>query len=242
MPDAERGPAGFLVQSEGANILLDGGSGTLQRLAKYGVDARQLDAGVYTHRHLDHCGDLAPLLFSMRVGIDVQRGRNYPIWAGEGFADFLDGLEAVYGTWIRSDRFCAKVTELSLAGPCRVALPGGVTLDTLPARHSAGALHVRFTGPDGFSVVFSGDTGPNDNLAILAAGVDVLVTECAGRDPWDSHLGPEDVAALVAAARPKRVVLTHLYPEVNPEEALRIVAGAGVPVERGAEGQVLQAL
>lgn len=242
VPQEDRGPAGFLVQDGETNLLVDGGSGTLQRLKRAGVDARDLDGGIYSHRHLDHCGDLAPLLFTLRVGLDRPRRRDYPLWGGEGLVGLLEGLQGIYGHWIQSDTFAVPVNELSLEGPDRAVLPGGVLLETLPARHSGGALHLRFTGTDGFRVVFSGDTGPNDNLARLAEGVDVLVTECAAaeRDPWDAHLCPPDVAAIVDQARPGRVVLTHLYPGVDPAHAARVVGATGVPTEIGVDGQVLQ--
>ena len=66
-PDPARGPTGFLLQAHGASVLIDGGSGTLHRLARVGVDAVELDAGVYSHRHVDHSGDFVPLLFAMCV-------------------------------------------------------------------------------------------------------------------------------------------------------------------------------
>ncbi|HNC99964.1 MAG TPA: MBL fold metallo-hydrolase, partial [Myxococcota bacterium] len=128
VPDAERGPAGFLVEQGESRILVDGGSGTMQRLARYGVDARSLDAGVYSHWHLDHCGDLAPLLFAMRVGIGGMRREQYPIWAGQGFGEFLGKLEAAFPGWIRSDAFGARVSELSLQGPDQALLPGNIRL------------------------------------------------------------------------------------------------------------------
>lgn len=240
LPDAARGPAGFLVESGGARVLVDGGSGTIQRLARHGVDARDLDGGVYSHRHLDHCGDLAPLLFTLRVGGAKPRTRDYPIWAGAGFAAYLDDLERLYPGWLRTDRYGVPVTELPLDGPGAALLPGGVRLDTLPANHGQGALHLRFTDPGGGSVVFSGDTGWSDHLVALATGADVLVCECAAVEPSaHDHLNPDEVAALVARARPKRVVLTHLYPDVDPEWALGRVRSTGVPVERGSDGQVL---
>jgi ribonuclease BN (tRNA processing enzyme) len=242
VPNAERGPAGFLVEQGETRVLVDGGSGTMGRLARMGVDARTLDAGVYSHRHVDHCGDLVPLLFTMRVGAELPRTRDYPIWAGEGFRPFFQGLEGVYGSWIQPSGWRIPITELSLGGPDGADLPGGIRLDTLPAVHSAGALHLRFTAPDGYTVVFSGDTGPSENLARLAAGVDVLVTECAvpEPDPWNAHLTAAQVATIVDAARPRRVVLTHLYPMVDPAAALRTVAATGIPVERGCDGQVLE--
>jgi len=242
VPDAARGPAAFLVQHGGASVLVDGGSGTMSRLAALGVDARALDGGVYSHRHVDHCGDLVPLLFTMKVGADLPRRRDYPIWAGGGFHEFFADLVGAYGKWIQPEAWKVLISELSLVGADSAELPGGVRLDTLPAVHSAGALHLAFTAPNGYRVVFSGDTGPSEALVRLSAGADVLVTECAvpEADPWSSHLNPHDVAAIVSAARPKRVVLTHLYPSVDPERALSVVRATGVPTERGVDGQVLE--
>ncbi len=241
LPDATRGPAAFLVEEGDTRILVDGGTGTIRSLARMGVDARTLDAGVFSHRHVDHCGDFVPLLFTMRVGMDIPRTRAYPVWAGTGFRAFYEGLRTVYGKWIEPTGGPIPIHELSLQAADGADLPGGIRLDTLPAAHSAGALHLRFTDPSGFTVVFSGDTGPSENLIRLAAGVDVLVTECAAgeRDPWNSHLAPDDVAAIVREARPRRVVLTHLYPMVDPEVALATVRATGIPVERGVDGQVL---
>jgi len=175
----------------------------------------------------------------MRVGIDRPRRRPYPIWAGAGFRTFLDQLEEAYAGWIRSEAFAAQVQELSLEGADHAMLPGGIRLDTLPAVHTAGALHLRFTSPEGRTVVFSGDTGPSVNLIALATGVDLLVCECATEEPdtWNSHLCPTDVAAIVNAAKPGRVVLTHFYPGADPERALAIVAATGVPVTVGCDGQ-----
>jgi len=233
LPTRERGPAGFLVQSNGHDVLVDGGSGTLQRLARAGVEVATLSAGVYSHRHVDHTGDLVPLLFAFRV---AGRQAAYPIYAGEGFTPFLAGLREVYGTWIEG--FEVPVSQLSLKGKDRAALPGDVVLDSRPAAHSAGALHLAFTGPAGERVVFSGDTGESPALADLASGADLLVCECAVEavDPRNAHLWPEAVAAIVDQARPARVVLTHLYDETDPERALRIVGASGVPVHRAVDG------
>ena len=233
VPDAGRGPAGFVVRTDSADVLVDGGAGTLQRAERFGVHVPGLAGGVYSHRHVDHTGDLVPLFFAFRV---LQREVPYPLFAGEGFADFLEQLRGVYGKWIEG--WPTPVTELPLSGPGRAQLPGDVTLDTRPANHSAGALHLSFTSAAGSRVVFSGDTGPSPALAELATGADLLVCECAldEVDPRDAHLWPEAVAALVDQARPTRVALTHLYPDTDPSEALRIVGSTGVWVERAEDG------
>jgi ribonuclease BN (tRNA processing enzyme) len=231
-PDAERGPAGFLVQSAGRSWLVDGGSGTLQRCARAGIDPRELDGGFVSHRHPDHCADLVPLLFAMHAG-NSPRSRDYPLWGGEGLATLVRGLQSVWGHWLDlGGGAVVRVHELSLSHEDVVELDG-LRVITRPAPHSGGALHLRFEA-DGVAVVFSGDTGPSDELVALATGADLLVVECGGSDaaPIPRHLHPSAVAALVRQARPREVWLTHLYPGVDPDEAVRTVAAAGRPVRR----------
>lgn len=231
-PNADRGPAALLVEAAGKRFLVDGGSGTLRTLARLGVDAATLDGGVYSHRHLDHIGELPALFFLYSC---FGRDRPYPLYGGGGLLAHLERLEAVHGSL--REGFTAPVHELSLSQPDEVELAPGLVLRTAPARHNHGALHLAFDA-DGARYVFSGDTGPSPALARLAAGADLLVTECAMIEPTDYHLRPEDVAELVAEARPKHVVLTHFYPEVDPVRALAIVAATGVPVERADDGSV----
>lgn len=235
VPEPARGPAGFLVEVGDRAWLVDGGSGTLQRCMAAGVDPRQLDGGFYSHHHPDHCADLVPLLFAMRVGPTPRVG-DYPIVAGEGFRRFFEGLQGVYGKWIRPGDNRVIIEELPLDRES-VVQRGDLRVRARPARHSAGALHLRFEA-DGCSVVFSGDTAPSDELVALARGADLLVCECAGSDgaPIPGHMAPSEVAALVDAARPAEVWLTHLYPHVDPDEAMAIVAATGVPVRHAHDG------
>jgi ribonuclease BN (tRNA processing enzyme) len=94
----------------------------------------------------------------------------------------------------------------------------------------------RFDTDDG-SVTFSGDTAPSDNLVALATGTDVLVHEVIDR-AWvealfpeprtpaaqatvghllESHTTIEDVGAVAERAGARRLVLTHLAPQDNPD-------------------------
>lgn len=234
VPDLERGPAGFLVQVQGRSWLVDGGTGTLGRCLRAGVDPRELDGGFYSHHHPDHCADLVPLLFSMRVGPPA-RERDYPIWAGRGFGAFFAGLQGVYGKWVRPGAGEVRLTELSREGPDEVRV-GGLVVRTRPANHSAAALHLRFEA-DGHSVVFSGDTGWSDALVELATGADLLVCEVGSSDeaPFEGHLAPSEVARIVARARPREVWLTHFYPGTDPAAAVARVAATGVPVRHAAD-------
>ncbi|MEO0601784.1 MAG: ribonuclease Z [Myxococcota bacterium] len=234
VPDPQRGPCGLLVEVGARAFLIDGGSGTLQRCVKAGVDPRKLAGGIYSHHHPDHCADLVPLLFSMKVG-PPSRADDYPIWAGAGFGDYFAKLQDAHGSWITPGDGAVHIHEMSLDGPDEADIDG-LLLRTRPANHSASAIHVRLEA-DGRSVVFSGDTGPSDHLTELARDADLFVCECAGSDeaPIEGHLTPSTVAAIVDEARPLEVWLTHFYPGTNPTEAVATVAKTGVAVRRASD-------
>ncbi len=116
----------------------------------------------------------------------------------------------------------------------------GVRVSAVLVQHAPvfPALAYRFDTPTG-SVVFSGDTGPCDNVVRLARGADVLVHEAidvdfvAGRvakmpnrDAIISHLAsshtsPEAAGTIARRAGVKTLVLSHLVPgddEISEDE------------------------
>jgi ribonuclease BN (tRNA processing enzyme) len=107
----------------------------------------------------------------------------------------------------------------------------GVRVTAILVQHAPvfPALAYRFDTPGG-SVVFSGDTGPCDNIARLATGANILVHEAIdlgwmaeqvrnlpNRDAVMGHLArshcpPEDAGAIAARAGVGTLVLSHLVP------------------------------
>ncbi|TVR00069.1 MAG: ribonuclease Z, partial [Deltaproteobacteria bacterium] len=67
LPHPQRGPTAGLLQTPDARVLLDCGSGTLQKAAAAGADLFSLDALLLTHVHLDHLADLLPLAFALSI-------------------------------------------------------------------------------------------------------------------------------------------------------------------------------
>jgi ribonuclease BN (tRNA processing enzyme) len=238
LSDPERGAPGYLLQDRDTSIVIDSGSGTLQRLGRAGLNPVTIDGLVYTHRHVDHCADLPALIFCIRQQPSPARLRDLPIWAGEGFEDHLEALRDAYDGALEPDHFDIPVHELSLMKVASAKLPGGLRLHTAPANHQAGALHLRFENAEGLTIAFSGDTGSSEPLEQLAAGADLFVCECAlaPHDAYPFHLNAADVAEVVAAARPRQVVLTHLYPRHDPQADLDTVAATGVPTVLARDG------
>lgn len=242
--DPERGAPGTLLRTSEASVLVDAGSGTLQRLARAGLDPAFLDAVVLTHRHIDHCNDLAALLFCMKHQQRPRRLHDLVLAGGDGLGEHLDHLYALWGSSLRADNFDLQVIELPLDGPGEAELPGGLTVASMPASHPEGALHLRFRAPDGATVAISGDTGPSEALEQLAAGVDLLLCECGNpagvRFPL--HLDANDVAHIAAAARPRRVILHHYAPRPDVDADVARIAATGVPTAWGEDGMEIEVL
>ena len=107
----------------------------------------------------------------------------------------------------------------------------GVRVTAILVQHAPvfPALAYRFDTPSG-SVVFSGDTGPCDNLVRLAQGADYLVHEVIDVDfianlvknlpnrdniikhLTESHTSPEDSGRIARLSGVKTLVLSHLVP------------------------------
>lgn len=60
---AGRASAGYLIFVDGKpRILMDAGGGTFQRLAESGTNVKDLDIVLLSHLHIDHMGDLSPIV------------------------------------------------------------------------------------------------------------------------------------------------------------------------------------
>src|SRR5690606_26810905 len=79
------------------------------------------------------------------------------------------------------------------------------------------------------SVGYTGDTGVDVGQEQFFRDVDVLIAECSLPDDMaiDIHLTPSRVAALARGARPRHLVLTHLYPQLDGRDVAGMVRAAG---------------
>jgi ribonuclease BN (tRNA processing enzyme) len=79
-----RASAGYLIFTDGKpRILMDAGGGTFQRLAKSGVNIKDLDLVLLSHLHIDHTADLSSIIKTIyfhNVGAGVTRDAPIRIW------------------------------------------------------------------------------------------------------------------------------------------------------------------
>lgn len=226
VPSLKRGAPGFLVKAENQSLLLDGGSGTLQRMLQVGVTYKDLDAVLYTHIHPDHCADLVPLLFACKYQEDPRK-KDLLIIGGRGFRDYFEGLRWVHGSWIEPQTFHIHMLEVA-ADELTV---GDLQVTALPLDHMLGSVGYRITSPQGKSLVYSGDTDYCPNIVELAMGADLLLLECSfpeGRKV-PGHLTPALAGRIAHEAECKRLCLTHFYPPCDHAD----IKGASRQVFKG---------
>ena len=256
IPTPERGPAAYWLELARRGLLIDPGPGALVRLmrdphAPDSIDG--IDAVLFTHLHLDHCADLPALLFALRSPV-LRNERPLQLIGPRGLTGYLARLGELYGRWIVPERRSLDILELD-PGDTLAPGPDGApwrrvdpatspaldvfAVDHTETRFSAANLGLEIRDERGRRLVFSADTGPGGDLPARARGADLLVVECTTPDAheMDGHLSPARVAALCAEAAPRRVVLTHIYPDTAAEDpAAWIAARWAGPVIAAVDG------
>ena len=188
----------------------------MRRLLEAGGAINRLSYIFFSHLHPDHTGELVPFLFATKYPQTYRRRTPFTIVAARGFLDFYEKLKLAYGEWIELAPGLLKISELDTTGHDHLDC-GLFDVDSLPMNHTDMSLAYRITGPDGTSVVYSGDTDLCDNLVTLARGVDVLICESALPDETKvpGHLTPSLAGRIATQAGVKKLVLTHFYPECD---------------------------
>jgi ribonuclease BN (tRNA processing enzyme) len=191
-PRAHRAQSSNLLTVNGTHYVIDAGDGVARRIAKAGINVRDIGTIFITHHHDDHTAGLGTL---MSVAWDAQRKtpinvygppptnalvkaavQYYSISAEIRLADDASGLTVPIsqilfghdvGTGIVYQDANVKVTAVENS---HFAFHGGEAA----GKHKS--YSYRFETPDRV-IVFTGDTGASNVLNEIAKGADLLVTE-----------------------------------------------------------------
>ena len=209
IPAAHHSPAGIYVQAGREHVLLDAGPGTLQRLHAAGAPWPRLDRIFLTHYHLDHCLDLASILFALRLP-GVGRRTPLTVYGPPGLWRLYRRLNVALNHWIAPRGFRLILKEVR---DTALRLPG-YTVRSQRMRHDdTGAVGYRIT-ERGRSLAYSGDTDVCEGIVALGRDADALILECSTPDERkvEGHLTPGDCGRIAASAGCRQLVLTHFYP------------------------------
>jgi ribonuclease BN (tRNA processing enzyme) len=200
--------SGYLLREGDTAIWMDCGNGTFPLLQQY-IDPGDLSAVVITHEHPDHCVDIYGLHVLLRYGLEQD---GLPVFAPDGAEGRLGGLVANWG-----DTF-----EWNGIGDGDKARVGAVDLRFSRTDHPPPTFAVEASAA-GRRMVYTADTGPEWSVDAFGAGADLVLSEASYLDdhiPINIHLSARQAGAAAREARARRLVLTHIWPQVDPKASV----------------------
>ena len=227
----------YLVEAEHEGrtwrALLDLGSGALGALQRY-VDPLAIDAVFLSHLHADHCLDLCGYHVLRRYH-PLGHQPLLPVW---GPADTADRMARAYDLPVDP----GMREEFDFRGYDGVVELGPFRVEAIEVDHPVPAYGLRVSA-DGVTIGYSGDTGPCQGLDAVARDVDLFLVEASfhtrTENPPNLHLTGVDSGAAAARAGARRLLLTHVPPWHDREEALAEARSAyDGPVELARSGDV----
>ncbi|KAA2261597.1 MBL fold metallo-hydrolase [Solihabitans fulvus] len=232
-PRPDRPCSGYLLRAGDTTVWLDAGPGSLANLLRH-TRLERLSAIWLSHLHADHTADLISAYYALAFA-DLTVPAPIPVFAPPGLGERLAGF---FGR--QDPSFLAGVFDIrDLHDGHRVEFDG-LALTSRAVRHDVEAygLHARHRDA---TLVYSGDSGPCAELDELADGADVLLCEADYPSPPAGepqvHHTPEDAGALARRAGVGRLIVTHLGPALEPEDAAtRAGAVFGGPTCAAREG------
>jgi ribonuclease BN (tRNA processing enzyme) len=235
--DRDGACSGYLVEVAGLSLLVDCGNGVFAKLRRH-ADYERTDAVIVSHLHADHTLDLLPFAYALTYGQQLRSGRP-SLHAPPGSRAAMRRLCGEWGP----ETLVEDAFDLHEYDPGRELAIGDVRVrfQAVPHYVPSWALQLR-VGEEGPRLVFSGDCGPNDELAAFAQDADLLLIEATRLDPDDEmpgmHLTAGCAGEIGRRAGVRRLVLTHYSDQLDPAVVRsQAQAAFGRDVELAGEGE-----
>jgi ribonuclease BN (tRNA processing enzyme) len=228
-------------------MLLDCGNGVFGKLRKH-HDYVDVDAIFISHLHADHFLDLVPFAFGLTYA-----PRQQPVPVGKWPGTDTPARPVLYGPPGARRAFSAVCEIWGMCSLIEDAFDfrefdpgeqigvGAMTVSFREVPHYIETWAIEVACEDGGRITYGADCRPNDALVDFARDTDLLIAEATLPRPERvgerGHLTPAEAGEHAAAAEAKRLVLTHISDELDPDWAVAEAARAyGGPLEVAFEG------
>lgn len=215
-----RAQAGYLVESGGKHFLLEAGPGLLAALKKYGISPAVLDFVIISHLHGDHFAGLPFLILEYKY---ESRLRKTVVVAGPPKLEHRTRamMRTMYPR-MEVDAVRRKMRFVAIEPGTRMRLSRGSYLSAIRSPHTRYDVSLSLkleTG--GKTIVFSGDTGWNEQLIDFSDGADLMICECTYYESSHrgAHINYRELKNNSDRFRVGRMILTHLGSEVLRRES-----------------------
>jgi len=198
--------SGYLLDDGTTRVWVDAGSGTLANLQRH-VAVADVDAVVLSHEHPDHWSDIEGWNNVLRF---VLHRTGFPVYAPAGLRRRTYRDTAPQMAWhdvTGGDTVSVGTMEFTFSRTDHRP-------ETLGMRVDAG----------GRSLGYSADTGPAWSLQALGAGLDLALCEATlspDEEGTLQHLSARQAGSSAREAQAGRLVLTHLWATLDPEQSRR---------------------
>ena len=223
VPHAERSSSGFWLETRGGSLMLDFSPSAIHRMAQEKLDWANLDAVWISHFHLDHFGGLVPFLFGTKYASDTQeRTKPLRVFGAGGLKKLISAFDEANNYRILEQPFPVEIYEIKTLEKFEIL--AGVKAVPVSTPHTVESHAIRVIEGEK-SLVFTADTGFSRDLAALAGRCDLFILECSfiQNKPAEKHLELAEAIHLIRKAKPKRAMLTHLYPEWDDVDFQQVV-------------------
>lgn len=238
-------------------LLVDIGEGSIERMTQAGFGPDSIKAILITHLHTDHVAALWSLLLHRWA---MRAPEHLEIMGPPGTRAIVDALARAGEPIVRASRALGTappaIASMVTVIECGAASDHQVALTAFPEIKIAFARNSHLDadqGPEvdqplslayridasGWSVLFTGDTGPSPTVEALGSGVSLMVGEVVDVDaamdvvqrsmhlrPHDllglrarmasGHLDPQSLGKMATAVGPQLLVVSHLSPGSAP--------------------------
>ena len=193
-------------------VLIDCGATALSAMKRFGVDPQSIDVVVLTHLHGDHFAGLAYLIRETQIA--AARTRPLTVVGPPGVERVVWAATELLFPGAIASRAKFELHFIEYA-PNEPTTPLGLTILAVPVIHTAGTQpHAVRVEIDGFTVSYSGDTEWTDDLLTVSRGADLFVCEAYSLEPFRNHMDWRTLHLNAGRLECRRLVLTHMSPEV----------------------------
>jgi len=202
----------ILLEAGGPPCLIDCGASSLIAMKRFGVDPNTIGSIFISHLHADHFGGLPFFILDAQF---ARRRAPLTIAGPAGLRDRLVQAMELYfpGSSRTSQKFELAVLEWT---PQQPMVFNGATVTPYQVYHDGTApyfaLRVELAGQ---VVAYSGDTEWSEALLEAARAADLFICEAYFYDKAvKTHLDLKTLEAHLPAIQARRLILTHLSPDM----------------------------